>query len=534
MSLLRRIPFHPLLLGIYPVFALIANNIREIIFVEVIRTFLVVAFIAVIFLLLFGFLMKDWHRAALASSLVLLVLLSYGHLYSFIHSPGVLGVARGRHRYILPVIIVLTILGCWWIFKRLKDPKSITGIINLVSLVILILPLTQILSFQFRALSGAHDNPQQKPQVAVLSSELESLHPPAPDSQPDIYYIILDAYGRDDVLEEYFELDNTPFLNQLRKSGFYVADCSQVNYSLTALSVTSTLNMSYLDQFGMDLSNADLETLIPFARKSAVRKALEGFGYKIIGFESGYFITEWPDADLYLSRTTRIPQLMNGMNAFETMFLDTTVGKVLTDFQSYLPAEVSVFLNNAYTEHREQILYVLSLLEEMPFIDGPKFVMAHIIAPHGPFVFGPHGEFVTQTETFTLKEDVFLTDYPDYIAGYHDELLYLNSRIEQLVEDIKANSKTPPIIIIQSDHGPHPGVTSDQARMSILNAYYLPDGGDELLYPSISPVNSFRVIFNYYFGAGFELLPDVALVSGYGDPYEFVVVPENRLGCVSE
>lgn len=534
MSPLRRIPFHPLLLGIYPVLALLAHNIREIKCVEAIRTLLVVAVAAVLFLLLFRFLMKDWHRAALASSLVFLFLLSYGHLYNFIHSPGVLGVAHGRHRYILPIIIVPTILGCWWIFKRLKDPKPITGIINFVSLVLFILPFTQVLSFQFRALSSAHDNPQQTPEISILSSELEPLLAIAPDSRPDIYYIILDAYARDDVLEEYFGLDNTPFLNQLRKSGFYVADCSQANYSLTSLSVTSTLNMSYVDQFGIDLNNADLETLITFARNNAVRKALEGLGYKIIGFESGYFTTEWPDADLYLSRTTRIPRFISGMNAFETMFLDTTMGKILSDFQSYLPAEVSVFLNNAYTEHREQILYVLNLLEEMPFIDGPKFVMAHIIAPHGPFVFGPHGEFVTQTETFTLKEDVFRTDRHDYLTGYHDQLLYLNSRVEQLVEEIKANSKTPPIIIIQGDHGPHRGMTSDRARMSILNAYYLPDGGDELLYPSISPVNSFRVIFNFYFGAGFELLPDVALVSGYGDPYEFVVVPENRLGCVSE
>ena len=534
MSLLRRIPFHPLLLGIYPVLALLAYNIREIKYMAAMRIVLVVAFVAALFLLLFRFLMKDWHRSALASSLLLVVLMSYGHLYNFVHSPGLLGVAYGRHRYILPIIMVLTILGCWWIFKRLKDPKSITGIINFVSLVILILPLAQVLSFQFRALSRARENPQQTTEISVLSTELEPMSAITPDSRPDIYYIILDAYARDDVLEEYFELDNTPFLNQLRKSGFYVADCSQANYSLTSLSVTSTLNMSYVDQFGIDLSRADLETLMPYARRSAVRKALEGLGYKVIGFESGYFTTEWPDADLYLSRTTRIPRFLSGMNAFETMFLDTTIGKILVDFQSYLPAEVSVFLNNAYTEHREQILYVLSLLEEMPLIDGPKFVMAHIIAPHGPFVFGPHGEFVTQTETFTLKEDVFRTDRRDFLTGYHDELLYLNSRIERLVEEIKANSKTPPIIIIQGDHGPHRGMTSDRARMSILNAYYLPDGGNELLYPSISPINTFRVVFNHYFGAQLEILEDVAYLSLYGDPFHFAMIPEFRSDCVEK
>jgi hypothetical protein len=42
----------------------------------------------------------------------------------------------------------------------------------------------------------------------------------------------------------------------------------------------------------------------------------------------------------------------------------------------------------------------------------------------------------------------------------------------------------------------------------IMNAYYLPDGGSELLYDSISPVNSFRVILNRYFGMNMDLLDD--------------------------
>ena len=46
------------------------------------------------------------------------------------------------------------------------------------------------------------------------------------------------------------------------------------------------------------------------------------------------------------------------------------------------------------------------------------------------------------------------------------------------------------------------------ARFGILNAYYLPNGGNDLLYESISPVNSFRVIFNSYFGANYEILED--------------------------
>ena len=45
-------------------------------------------------------------------------------------------------------------------------------------------------------------------------------------------------------------------------------------------------------------------------------------------------------------------------------------------------------------------------------------------------------------------------------------------------------------------------------RHAILNAYYLPGDGSKKLYPSISPVNTFRVVFSHYFGADLDLLPD--------------------------
>src|SRR5690606_20516760 len=77
-----------------------------------------------------------------------------------------------------------------------------------------------------------------------------------------------------------------------------------------------------------------------------------------------------------------------------------------------------------------------------------------------------------------------------------------------------SRSEKPPVIIIQGDHGPggrlkwkSPGDSCYAERTSILNAYYLPDGADALLFPNITPVNSFRVVLNAYFGADLEMLP---------------------------
>jgi hypothetical protein len=46
------------------------------------------------------------------------------------------------------------------------------------------------------------------------------------------------------------------------------------------------------------------------------------------------------------------------------------------------------------------------------------------------------------------------------------------------------------------------------AKFRILNAYFLPGVSHRHLYPSITPVNSFRLVFNLYFHAGLPLLPD--------------------------
>jgi hypothetical protein len=100
-----------------------------------------------------------------------------------------------------------------------------------------------------------------------------------------------------------------------------------------------------------------------------------------------------------------------------------------------------------------------------------------------------------------------------------------------MIDRILANSPEPPVIILQSDHGSGMGLSTEchnqtdlRERLSILNAYFLPGVGSEDLYQSISPVNSFRVVLNAYFGAGLELLPDRSYFSTWSDPFKFIDV----------
>lgn len=83
-----------------------------------------------------------------------------------------------------------------------------------------------------------------------------------------------------------------------------------------------------------------------------------------------------------------------------------------------------------------------------------------------------------------------------------------------------------PIIIIQGDTGGwHP------YRQAIFNAYYLPDDSSNALYPTISPVNSFRMIMNEYFGMNYPLLPDEAYYSQQDDPFTLTLTPKLDSEC---
>ena len=133
----------------------------------------------------------------------------------------------------------------------------------------------------------------------------------------------------------------------------------------------------------------------------------------------------------------------------------------------------------------------------------PFFVYAHIMMPHSPFYFDENGNRqITENKNLPLK------------IKYLKQLIFTNKLIYSTINQILANSKTEPIIIIQGDHGFRyledvGSIEKNREAHSILNAYYLPYGGNKVLNDSIRPVNTFRVILNYYFGMDLPMCQDL-------------------------
>jgi hypothetical protein len=176
----------------------------------------------------------------------------------------------------------------------------------------------------------------------------------------------------------------------------------------------------------------------------------------------------------------------------------------------------------------------LEQLQQVASIPGPKFVFTHLLIPHPPFVFDAQGGPLVPRYPFTLLDgDAFLGTHEEYLHGYRDQVQYVNQVMEQVLGAILRESARPPVIVIHGDHGPGSGLDWESAegtdlreRSSILSAYLLPGAPAGTVYPSITPVNSFRLVLNHYFGTALELLPDRSYFSTWQQPYAFIAIGE--------
>lgn len=521
-------PFHPVLFALSPALIMLAVNVSQVLFEDTLRVFS-------FSLLLTGFLWAAWHlitretqKAALLTSLVLILFFSYGHLFSILRGLANGSILIGRTIIVFPALLFALALSSWWILTRQSDASKFTQGANVIGLFLLLVPLFNVSSYYIRAAAV------ESARAVEVPAELSSLF----DGEvPNVYYIILDMRARSDVLAALYDYDDSDFIDSLESMGFYIAKESSSNYSSTLQSLSSSLNMEYVnylqDVYGADSNNR--EPLGQLLSQNKIVEILTEMGYKIGAFQTGDFYTEFRFADEYVKPTPeqiRRYQDYWSLNAFESTFLYTTLARVLYD-TSVLSSEIFIekTIETPYRLHRLTVLNAIDHIPDFAREKQPYFVFAHIVSPHPPYVFGQNGEELQHVEPFSLSAPGRQNGGPEYIRLYIDQLHYIDEKILEAIKEILARSDTPPIIIIQGDHGPVSYNGEDEVERSnmweqhaILNVYYFPSGKYGLLYPSITPVNSFRIVLNTFFNGNYELFPDRNYFIPHARPYDFVDV----------
>jgi len=528
--MLRDTPIHPFLLALYPVMALLAANVSQALPPDTLRSFAAALALALILLLVFRALLKDWSKAAALASLALALFFTYGHVYGLLQGVAPGGVRIGRTALLLPLWGLAFLGGALWAFRH-KGRFGGTGALNLLALALLVLPFYTVVSYHVQAALARREQRIEPPAaLAPLAARFSG-------RLPDVYYIVLDMHAGSDVLKAFYGYDNGWFMQGLRERGFYIAGESTSNYSSTLQSLASALNMEYVnyleEEYGADSNNR--EPLGLLLEENRVFQLFRQAGYDIGSFQTNDFYTEFKDVEHYLKPSPQeVRQYQNpwSLNPFEGLLVQSTALRVLYD--TGLAEEQTVqqkTLETPYDLHRLTVTYALEHLPDFARMEGNHFVFAHIVSPHPPYVFDRGGGRLTHDEPFSLSAPGRLNDEPGIVEAYAGQTEYIDRQVLEAIDLILSGSDTPPIIILQGDHGPVSYAGEGEVEKSnlweqhsILNAYLFPDGETSGLYPAITPVNSFRVLFNTYFGGNYELLPDENYFLQHARPYDFLDV----------
>lgn len=498
---------HPFLVAVFPILFLFSQNVFQIDISQIIFPLFLNLLITLILLLILNYFIKDKLKSALIVTTFILWFFSYGHLLNLAIYLDY-SISENYNLLVFPIFVIVLSLILFFIFKIKDNLKKFSFLLNVI---FALLVSFQLLSIGYSIFLNSEDKVVQLTPDSTVNM---------PSILPDIYYIILDGYGRRDVQKEIYGLDNTDFLNELENRDFYVTDSSYSNYGTTVSSITSALNFDYIHSLAkFDTSNYNLAPLSEMLFNSRVFQFLSKFGYKTVNFESGYRFTQFEKADYYFSPKTSLSE-------FENFLINLT--------------PIPFFMQegkNQFDLHRDRIEYTLDKLGELDNIKYPKIIFAHIICPHPPFIFGQNGEKLQRNRPFNYSDGNHFTreggTTEEYINGYRNQTSYISGRLLETIDRILNNSKQPPIIIIQGDHGPGsriswetPSETDMFERFAILNVYFFPRQGDKLLYPSITPINSFRIILNRYFGTNLEILPDFNYFTINSRPYRFIDITD--------
>ncbi len=484
-------PLHPLLFAVFPLLFLVAHNADVIgpseAGVPLLITIAVVAFAQIIGSIVF----RSSRKIAIVISIFALLFFSYGHVWTALHlSDGLL----------IPLWLFLggsTIFSVVRSHRRLAD---LTRVLNIIAVMLTATTLAGVVS----------DLVSTEPARTVTASGTATHR--AIGRPRDIYYLIFDRYADQQTLKTHFGFDNAPFVTALEDKGFVVTPGSRANYQNTHMSLASSLNMQHLSTLTADVPkpSTDREPIFDLVRNNDVARFLKSSGYRYVHVGSwASYTASSPLADVNLKplATSEFTRALYGSTALAPILRGggTTEGD---DSETQRDATRGAF----------------RALDGAIGMDGPKYVFAHFIIPHPPYVFDRNGDYSKEGKR------------EGNVEGYLEQVRYANKQIERIIDRLlSVAAEKRPIVVIQADEGPYPRLSTRfptswatepaadvRVKYGILNAYHLP-GQADVVYPSISPVNSFRVIFNRYFGERLPLLPDESYaVARKSDAYTWV------------
>ncbi len=523
--MLKAVPLHSILFGVLPVLCAYSSLVAYLLPEELVLPLIVSLVLAIIVLLLSYACLRNWCRAGIVTSALVLLNFSFEAMAAPANRLlSSFGLPHDDRVYLVPFTLLIFII-IYLLLKAKSDYKAATSCLNIMSVLLVTGNAFYIAWHEYKiclTMSKIYQNDDKELAAIDLKPVQHLSNSSSSNDSPDIYYFILDAFGRSDTLKEIYDFDNSSFIDGLKKRGFVIPAGSRSNYQMTCLSLPSSLNMQYLDYLEPTLGrdSTDYSVLYRLIQRNKVTSLLKGLGYRYVNVRSGWSPTDYmPNADVNVGFAYG--------NVFHLALLrNTLIGPWQRDFDflGWAARKVRLYgLQNIESIAQLQFQSQAQSVVPPRSTSAPKFVFVHIVVPHPPFLFNEDGS--TYPLGVISLSDKF--EKEKYVA----QVKFIQKQVLAMLDQLDKNPRKK-VVIIQGDHGPalqngsdgNPSPAFLRERMRILNAYRLPDADSSLIYDGITPVNSFRVILNHYFEAKLPLLADKCIYSPNPTPLQFVDV----------
>ena len=521
----------PILFGIYFILIRYTQNLNEISKnSDLLFVFSLVLPAIALFSLIMRVIIKHNIKSILISSLAIILLFTYLPIYDLFIDGEIVGNEINEDDTFSHIVLLSSLLVTLFVvtFVVVKSKNNFDKILKISFAIALTLVLVNVVEIAYYSNSDKlfTDN-----SVETFSVNQDNLR--------DVYFITLDAHASTNALKKYFNYDNSHFEDFLKEKGFFIPKLSFSNYVETKLSMASILNMDYIDLESKSKKEQDL-ILKQMVIDNAVVKNFKRNGYDIVSFDNEYYLQPSSEPNnvcnaeelrnlKFLTFVVSTTPYAIFKNMFKSMLISILVG-TSNDGKDDISFWRIVFpqqkMGNETSNDGSSSTSLQPIIENrkcvfdaLPNVQNdfshPMYVHAHMLVPHGPYFFDSVGNIV----------NVRISS--DEQAPYLAQLQYTNIRIMDSVEQLLENEPKP-IIVIQSDHGFRFSVGENDTEIdhgfSNFAAYYFPDEElNENEFAEMTPVNTFRILFNKYFGTNYDILEHKAF---HRDNSTFIEVTE--------
>ena len=438
---------------------------------------------------------RSFIKAGNWTTLLLMIFFFYGAAHDFLKNSFEKSFFSS-YTFTLSVVVILIILISLLLRRRSSERLTLSRFLNILFGIFVFI---EVLLLGFKGVGGK----ERENNFALLRNALPDSLSVERKQLPDIFFIVFDEYASSVSLKKYLGFDNSKIDSILRANRFYISTYSKSNYNSTPFSLASTFTLDYLPKpldYTSETSKLRLQAFYTL-KWSKLFSLLKGQDYRIVNLG----LTDIKDKPVktfeFSVNDKKLP-----------LYLETLWGRVYRDlgwhFLKWFPTQAAELekKNQEFIERNEFNLQ--STLQELKVQgDTPKIIITHVMLPHGPFLLDSSG-----------KRRNLIADYKTigYNRLYLDQVMYTNKWITDLAASSNQDFPRPRVVVMEGDHGfrdIHLSKTSSREKECMnLNTYFFSDGDYRLLYDSISPVNSFRVVMNKYFGMQLPLLKDSSIL----------------------